>query len=56
MQGIYTYIRETKYVPRVLLLLLLLLLLSLFGMDVHCQRNFMHGTALEPAVNPETDS
>ena len=66
MQGIYTYIPETNYVPReysfaaILLLLfmvlislsLLLLLLLLFDMDVSCHRPFLPGTSFEPAVIP----
>ena len=35
-----------------LLLLLLLLLWLLYDMDVSCHRLFLHGSSLEPTVNP----
>ena len=68
MQGIYTYIPKINYIPReysvaaILLLLLVvfilldsvlnLLLLLLYNMCVSCQRPFLPGTSLEPAVIP----
>ena len=47
MQYIYTYIPESICGIKELLLLLLL-----YNMDVSCQRHFVPGTSLEPAVIP----
>jgi len=67
MQGMYTYIPETSYVPReysvaaILMLLFMVLislvsvlnlLLLLYDMDVSCHRPFLPGTSIEPAVIP----
>ena len=52
MQGIYTYILETNYVPREYSVAAILLLLLLFDVAVSCHIPFLPGTSLEPAVIP----
>jgi len=52
MQGIFTYIPETNYIPREysVAAILLLLLLLLYETGISCHRPILPRTSLEPVV------